>query len=102
MAKYRIGQRIGSGGFAEVLECSRIDDGASNLVMKRLLSRDPEYIKRFAREVRMQSTLSHPNVVLLRDELAQNAWARQFNRPYLLGAGLPKVVRDVLSIQDSV
>jgi hypothetical protein len=37
-----------------------------------------------------------PAVMVLRDELAGSVRVREFNRPYLSGAGLPKVVRDVL------
>jgi eukaryotic-like serine/threonine-protein kinase len=77
VAKYRFGGRIGSGGFAEVIECTRLDDGATNLVAKRLLSRDAEQVKRFAREIRMQSTLSHPNVtpILGKNLVADPPWA---------------------------
>jgi serine/threonine protein kinase len=62
MARYRFGAKIGSGGFAEVVECTRVEDDAK-FAAKRLLSRDPEQLKRFAREVRMQATLSHPNIL---------------------------------------
>lgn len=62
MASYRFGRKIGSGGFAEVLECTRVEDNAV-FAVKRLLSLDPEHTKRFAREVRMQATLSHPNIL---------------------------------------
>ena len=37
-----------------------------------------------------------PAVMVLRDELERSPRARDFNRAYLAGAGLPKLVRDVL------
>lgn len=62
MAKYRLGNRIGSGGFGEVYEAVREDDGTS-CTIKRLQSQNDEEVKRFRREVRIQARLQHRHIV---------------------------------------
>ncbi|MGA2498371.1 MAG: protein kinase [Tepidisphaeraceae bacterium] len=60
--KFQRGEKIGSGGFGEVLKCTCLEDGGI-FAMKRLTKPDEESRKRFAREVRMQATLRHKNIV---------------------------------------
>jgi serine/threonine protein kinase len=65
VANYRFGARIGSGGFGLVVHATRIEDGLP-FAAKRLLPEhadDEEIVRRFRREVRMQRSLEHPNVL---------------------------------------
>lgn len=63
MASYRDIERIGSGGFGEVWVTISTRDELR--YAKKVLgdADDPESIKRFRREVRIQSQLDHPNIV---------------------------------------
>lgn len=63
MAQYRDESRIGSGGFGEVFRCRREDDDQL-FARKRLQSGASEdAVERFVREMRILSSLNHPNVV---------------------------------------
>ena len=65
MAKYRNLRKIGSGGFGEVWKCKRVEDG--HFFAKKVLRiKNPEAIRRFVREVRILSSLDHPNIVKIR------------------------------------
>ena len=65
MARYRFGEKIGSGGFGEVVAAVRLDDGHPCAV-KRLKKNTSENDRaRFEREVRIQGKLRHRNVVKL-------------------------------------
>lgn len=62
MASYERSKKIGSGGFGVVYRARR-DDGLQ-CAMKRLTGVDDEECrKRFQREVRLQATLDHPNIM---------------------------------------
>src|SRR6266567_8019791 len=54
--------KVGSGGFGLVLRCVREDDGEV-FAKKVLLLVDEDSIKRFRREVRILSKLSHPRII---------------------------------------
>jgi len=62
VAEFADAGKIGSGGFGLVLKCTRSDDGAL-FAKKVLLSEDPESVKRFQREVRILSKLSHARII---------------------------------------
>jgi hypothetical protein len=62
MAKYVDFDKIGSGGFGIVTKCKRDVDGKI-FAKKKLYSQEEDAIKRFDREVRLISSLDHPNVV---------------------------------------
>jgi serine/threonine protein kinase len=65
MAKYKFGRKIGSGGFGVVRHATRTDDGLP-FAVKQLLDQhkdDEEVVARFRREVRLQKSLKHPNVL---------------------------------------
>jgi len=62
MARFKNIKKLGSGGFCEVWECVREDDG-EHLAKKVLLDESEEAIKRFQREVRILSKLDHPRIV---------------------------------------
>lgn len=63
MASWKIGARIGGGGFCEVFEATRAGD--TLLYAQKLLpaGSDNVAISRFQREARILSTLVHPNIV---------------------------------------
>lgn len=54
--------KVGSGGFGLVLKCKRDIDGEV-FARKVLLVEDEDSIKRFQREVRILSKLSHPRII---------------------------------------
>lgn len=62
MTKFIDKRRIGQGGFGEVWDCEREDDGV-RFAKKKLMSTDSDCVARFQREVRILSSLDHPNVV---------------------------------------
>lgn len=62
MARYIDIEKIDSGGFGIVKKCKRDTDGKI-FAKKKLHSQDQDSIDRFAREVRIISSLDHPNVV---------------------------------------
>jgi serine/threonine protein kinase len=71
MAAYKDIRKIGSGGFGEVWECKRIED-SQHFAKKELKTYDAEAIKRFAREVRILSSLDHPNIIKIIGKRLQN------------------------------
>lgn len=74
MAPYRVISQIGSGGFGKVLRAIREADGKS-FALKRLDSSEQEVIERFQREVRILSSLDHPNIIkVLHKELSNDPY----------------------------
>lgn len=64
--KYRVIKEIGRGGFGAVL-C--VEDGNHDrMALKFCTAQDEESIKRFNREVRIMSSISHENVVEILDQ----------------------------------
>jgi serine/threonine-protein kinase len=64
LGKYRIGQRLASGGFADVFEASDTIEGvpvALKIPAPHLLTRDA--LADFKREVRLTARLDHPNIL---------------------------------------
>jgi serine/threonine protein kinase len=62
--RYTVGSKVGSGGFADVFAARQMDDTAEAYAMKVLKpDADQEIRKRFEREVRIQASLKHENVV---------------------------------------
>jgi serine/threonine protein kinase len=59
-------ERIGRGGFGEVVRCRRKSDGKV-FARKRILAlsrqSDGDEVRRFVREVRLLSRLAHPNII---------------------------------------
>lgn len=65
MARWRFGARIGSGGFGVVCHATRLDDGLP-FAVKKLADAfvdDEDAVGRFRREVRLQRSLDHPNIL---------------------------------------
>ncbi|RMH39059.1 MAG: serine/threonine protein kinase, partial [Deltaproteobacteria bacterium] len=70
--KYRLGERIGGGGMAEVFAAtlSGAEGFARRVAIKRVLptwSADPAFADMFVNEARIASLLQHPNVVSVLD-----------------------------------
>src|SRR5918992_5654827 len=63
--RYRIKQRIGSGGMADVYsaEDSQLGRDVALKVLHRRFARDREFVERFRREASAAAGLQHPNVV---------------------------------------
>jgi serine/threonine protein kinase/Tol biopolymer transport system component len=69
VGRYRVVKRIGSGGMGDVYLAR--DDRLERQVALKLLpvsfTRDPERLRRFEREARAASALSHPNVCVIHE-----------------------------------
>ncbi len=63
MSNYKDIKKIGSGGFGEVWKCERDDDNQIFAKKKLHNNVDEDGVKRFIREVRILSSLDHPNIV---------------------------------------
>ena len=63
MAQFVDQGKIGSGGFGEVVRCRRDSDGRFFAKKQLQPGVDLDGVKRFAREVRILSSLDHPNIV---------------------------------------
>lgn len=62
MATYKRIEEIGTGGFGVVYRCQREED-EKVFALKKLQTKDPNAMKRFEREVRIVSSLDHPNII---------------------------------------
>ena len=62
---YKILSKIGSGGMSKVYlaQNTKTDKKVAIKILNESLSSDPDYIKRFKREVEISKTLDHPNIV---------------------------------------
>jgi serine/threonine protein kinase len=62
---YEINSLLGTGGMSKVYLAQDIKSGkkVAIKVLNESLSSDPEYIKRFKREIEISKTLNHPNIV---------------------------------------
>ncbi|MDN4163211.1 Stk1 family PASTA domain-containing Ser/Thr kinase [Nocardioides abyssi] len=72
--RYRVGPRIARGGMASVHEATdiRLDRTVAIKVMHPGLGDDEEFAARFVREARAAARLSHPNVVAVHDQGADD------------------------------
>lgn len=67
--RYRLLERIGSGGMADVYraEDTVLSRTVAVKVLYRSLAEDPDFVERFRREARSAASLSHPNIVAIYD-----------------------------------
>ena len=65
LKSYKLISLLGTGGMSEVYFAQdiRSDTKVAIKILDKKLSKDPEYIKRFKREVEISRTLSHPNII---------------------------------------
>jgi serine/threonine protein kinase/beta-lactam-binding protein with PASTA domain len=68
--RYVVGRRLARGGMATVYEAldQRLDRTIAVKVMHQNLAEDDEFVSRFIREARSAARLSHPNVVAVYDQ----------------------------------
>jgi serine/threonine-protein kinase len=72
LAGYELEERIGIGGMAEVFRACRIGPGgfAKQVALKRVLpdlGRDPQFVRMFLEEARLQAQLSSPGLIQVFD-----------------------------------
>ena len=72
--RYRVVSRLARGGMASVYTATdiRLDRDVAVKVMHPALADDPEFVARFIREARAAARLSHPNVVAVFDQGADD------------------------------
>lgn len=101
MTKFKDADKLGSGGFGVVMKCVRDNDGAI-FAKKILVLEDVGSVKRFQREVRILSKLSHPNIVRVEAKRLEKApyWYVMPLYSYSLRNVLPKLVGDRRRIAD--
>jgi serine/threonine protein kinase len=81
LGQYRLLKRIGYGGMSEVYYARSLDDESQEVAVKAIrtdLAEDPIITRRFLREVRALSRLSHPHILSLLD------WGEEEDRIYLV------------------
>ncbi|MHB0977503.1 MAG: PASTA domain-containing protein [Candidatus Aquicultorales bacterium] len=73
--RYRLLERIGSGGMADVYkaEDTVLSRTVALKVLYRSLADDPDFVERFRREARAAASLSHPNIVAIYDWGAEDS-----------------------------
>jgi serine/threonine protein kinase len=78
--RYRLEQRIASGGMATVwlAHDEELDRDVAVKVLSDTLAEDPTYVVRFRREARVAAQVSHPNLVRMFD------YAGEAERPYIV------------------
>ncbi|MCA9796685.1 MAG: serine/threonine protein kinase [Candidatus Eremiobacteraeota bacterium] len=95
---YRLGEKVGEGAMAEVFVATPLAGGGKVAVKAVFeeLCRDPEFVRRFQREVSICQSFDHPGLVTVREwgELDNRFWlamdfveGRQLGE--LVGQGLP-------------
>ena len=93
--RYRIQQRLGSGGMADVYcaEDSQLGRQIALKVLHRRFARDREFVERFRREASAAAGLQHPNVVGVFD---RGEWDGTYYiaMEYLPGRTLKDVIRE--------
>src|ERR687890_2911138 len=93
--RYRVMDRPGSGGMADVY-CAEDTQLGRNVAVKLLYRRfaeDPEFVERFRREASSAAGLQHPNIVGVFD---RGEWDGTYYiaMEYLPGRSLKQLVRD--------
>jgi serine/threonine-protein kinase len=67
---YILGERIASGGMAEIFHAERRAGGGAPIVIKQMLPQlaaHQDYVSMFIEEARISTTLEHPNIVKVHD-----------------------------------
>jgi serine/threonine-protein kinase len=93
--RYRIIERLGSGGMADVYlaEDNQLGRRVALKLLYRRFAEDPEFVERFRREASSAAGLQHPNVVQVFD---RGEWDGTYYiaMEYLEGRNLKQIVRD--------
>jgi eukaryotic-like serine/threonine-protein kinase len=94
-ARYRLLERVGSGGMADVFAAEDLQLGR-NVALKLLHRRfaaDPEFVERFRREASAAGGLQHPNVVGVYDR-GEHGGTQYIAMELLEGRSLKRVVQE--------
>ncbi|MBU6336919.1 MAG: Stk1 family PASTA domain-containing Ser/Thr kinase [Acidobacteria bacterium] len=93
--RYRIGQRIGSGGMADVYLASdlQLDRQVAVKILHRRFAQDPEFVERFRREASNAAGLQHQHIVSVYD---RGEWDGTYYiaMEYLQGRSLKQIIND--------
>src|SRR3954453_1379632 len=93
--RYRVRERIGSGGMADVYCADDAQLGREGAIkdLHRRFSRDREFVERFRREASAAAGLQHPNVVSVFDR-GEFDGTYYIAMEYLPGRTLKEIIRD--------
>jgi len=91
---YQILRRIGTGAMADVYVAQQISLGRliAVKILKKNLSRDETYVKRFVREAQAAARLVHPNIVHIY-EVGERDGLRYIVQEYVQGINLAQYLR---------
>ena len=106
LGPYQLGERLGSGGMAEVFVARRAGPRgfSKRFAIKRILpqlARDPHFVAMFSDEARICAALSHPNIVQVVDFGEQDG-ELFMAMEYVEGVSCAKLLRTVASQNTSV
>jgi serine/threonine protein kinase len=102
LGKYRLVERLGRGGMAEVWLAKIMGPGGfqRTLVVKRILphlAEDPHFVKMFLAEARLSARLNHPNIVAVH-ELGEVDGEYFIAMEFVNGRDLVTVLRTMLPL----
>jgi len=94
--RYRVLHKIGEGGMGAVYKAQQISTGKNVAikVVSRHLMENPAIIRRFQREVKLQSKLEHPNIVTVIDFSQTQDGHYFFVMPFVEGKSLHRLILD--------
>ena len=102
--RYRLTEKIGEGGMGSVYKAVQMSTGKSVAVkvISAKHTQNEETIRRFQREVKLQTKLTHPNLVSLLDFSRTAEGEYYFVMEYVEGKSLTKFIKEKgqLSMQD--
>jgi eukaryotic-like serine/threonine-protein kinase len=95
LGQYRLGRRIGSGGMGDVYlaEHQLLKRPCAVKLIRRSEMLRSETVRRFEREVRLNATLSHPNIVEIFDYGRTEQGLYYYVMEYLPGLSLAELVK---------
>jgi beta-lactam-binding protein with PASTA domain/predicted Ser/Thr protein kinase len=102
--RYRVLQRIGSGGMADVwlAEDTHLQRRVALKVLHTRFAQDREFVERFRREAEAAAGLQHPNVVAVYDRGQIDAGTYYIAMQYLEGRTLKELIDGGLSPEQAV
>ncbi|HEB72780.1 MAG TPA: serine/threonine protein kinase, partial [Nitrospirae bacterium] len=102
--RYRVIHKIGEGGMGAVYKAQQISTGKNVAikVVSKHLTENPATVRRFQREVKLQSKLEHPNIVTVIDFSQTKDGHYFFVMPFVEGKSLRRMILDdgKLSLND--
>ena len=94
--RFRILAKVGGGGFGDVFRAADEARGGQELALKVLRSPDPLALQHFKREFRSLAGLTHPNIVVLHELIADHGrW--MFTMEFVDGVNLLAFLRSIPS-----